>query len=76
MQAANSGARREWWSQIRAWQTEHPLQPEFSTDEIKPQHLITELDRMSGGNAIISVDVGQHQMWSAQFFRFNEPRRG
>ena len=73
-QALNSASRREWWSQIRTWQTEHPLQPEFSTDEIKPQHLISELDRLGGGNAIVSVDVGQHQMWSAQFFRFNEPR--
>ena len=73
-QEQNAQARREWWSQIRAWQTENPLQPEFSTDEIKPQHLISELDRLGGGNAIVSVDVGQHQMWSAQFFRFNEPR--
>jgi len=73
-QEMNSAGRREWWSQIRAWQAEHPLQPEFSADEIKPQHLIAELDRMSGGNAVVSVDVGQHQMWSAQFFRFNEPR--
>ncbi|HZO55612.1 MAG TPA: biosynthetic-type acetolactate synthase large subunit [Bryobacteraceae bacterium] len=73
-QAQNAAGRRDWWSQMRAWQTEHPLQPEFSTDEIKPQHLITELDRLGGGNAIVAVDVGQHQMWSAQFFRFNEPR--
>ena len=73
-QELNAQSRREWWSQMRAWQTEHPLAPEFSTDEIKPQHLISELDRLGGGNAIVAVDVGQHQMWSAQFFRFNEPR--
>ncbi|MEP7365511.1 MAG: biosynthetic-type acetolactate synthase large subunit [Acidobacteriota bacterium] len=73
-QELNAPARREWWSQMRAWQTEHPLLPEFSTDEIKPQHLISELDRLGGGNAIVATDVGQHQMWSAQFFRFNEPR--
>jgi len=74
MQEANSGSRREWWSQMRAWQTEHPLRIETSTEEIKPQHLISEIDRMSGGNAVVAVDVGQHQMWSAQFIRFNEPR--
>lgn len=74
MQEANSGSRREWWSQMRAWQTEHPLRVETSTEEIKPQHLISEIDRMSGGNAVVAVDVGQHQMWSAQFIRFNEPR--
>ncbi|MCC7234938.1 MAG: biosynthetic-type acetolactate synthase large subunit [Bryobacterales bacterium] len=74
MQAANSGSRKEWWSQVRTWQTEHPLQVETSADEIKPQHLISEIDRISGGNAVVSVDVGQHQMWSAQFIRFNEPR--
>ncbi|MBN8732049.1 MAG: biosynthetic-type acetolactate synthase large subunit [Acidobacteria bacterium] len=74
MQETNSAGRREWWSMMRGWQAEHPLQPEFSTDEIKPQHLITEIDKISGGNAIVSVDVGQHQMWSAQFIRFNEPR--
>ncbi len=73
-QELNAQSRREWWSQMRAWQTEHPLVPEFSTDEIKPQHLISELDRLGGGNAIVATDVGQHQMWSAQFFRFNEPR--
>ena len=53
---------------------EHPLTPEYSDSEIKPQHLMKEIDRLSGGNAIISVDVGQHQMWAAQFIRLNGPR--
>ena len=74
MEARNSAARIEWWKQIRGWQNEHPLTPEFSTDEIKPQHLISEIDRISGGEAIVTVDVGQHQMWAAQFIRFNHPR--
>ena len=70
----NSASRIAWWKQIRSWKNEHPLMPEFSTDEIKPQHLISEIDRISGGEAIVTVDVGQHQMWSAQFIKFNHPR--
>ncbi len=67
-------ARRAWWHQIRAWKAEHPLQPVFSDTEIKPQHLMSEIDRLSGGQAVISSDVGQHQMWAAQLVRFSEPR--
>src|SRR5581483_11166041 len=67
-------ARREWWEQIRTWQREHPLAPSMSDTEIKPQHLMAEIDRLSGGSAIVTADVGQHQMWAAQFLRFNEPR--
>ena len=46
----------------------------MSADEIKPQHLMAEIDRLSGGEAIVASDVGQHQMWAAQFIRFNHPR--
>ena len=67
-------ARRAWWRQIRQWKEEHPLQPVFSDSEIKPQHLMAEIDRVSNGQAIVTSDVGQHQMWAAQFIRFNEPR--
>src|SRR5258706_4684673 len=70
----NSSARQSWWRQIREWKQEHPLEPTMSTDEIKPQHLMTEIDRLSGGEAIVTSDVGQHQMWAAQFIRFNHPR--
>ena len=69
-----SAARRAWWRQIREWKQEHPLQVVTSDTEIKPQHLMAEIDRISGGRAIVSSDVGQHQMWAAQFIRFNEPR--
>jgi acetolactate synthase I/II/III large subunit len=72
--AGVSAARREWWQRIRGWKAEHPLQAITSSTEIKPQHLMAEIDRISGGRAIISTDVGQHQMWSAQFLRFNSPR--
>jgi acetolactate synthase I/II/III large subunit len=66
--------RRAWWDQIRKWKEEHPLQPVTSDAEIKPQHLMAEIDRISKGNAVVSADVGQHQMWAAQLIRFNEPR--
>jgi acetolactate synthase-1/2/3 large subunit len=67
-------ARRAWWHQIRTWKEEHPLQPVTSDTEIKPQHLMAEIDRLSNGQAIVASDVGQHQMWAAQLIRFNEPR--
>ncbi len=70
----NATARAAWWMQIKEWQREHPLEPEISMDEIKPQHLVAEIDRLSGGEAIVASDVGQHQMWAAQFIRFHHPR--
>ena len=74
MKSKNASARTAWWSQVKGWKAEHPLEPEISTDEIKPQHLISEIDRLSGGEAIVASDVGQHQMWGAQFLKFNHPR--
>jgi acetolactate synthase-1/2/3 large subunit len=67
-------ARRAWWHQIGRWKQEHPLEPVTSDSEIKPQHLMAEIDRLSNGQAVITADVGQHQMWAAQLIRFNEPR--
>src|SRR5712671_2010843 len=72
--ARNAAARRDWWNQIRAWKEQFPLVPSVSDTEIKPQHLMAEIDRLTGGKAIITSDVGQHQMWAAQLVRFNEPR--
>ncbi len=69
-----AGKRRAWWSQVREWKEQHPYDTPRSESEIKPQHLMAEIDRVSGGNAIVSSDVGQHQMWAAQLIRFNEPR--
>jgi len=70
----NENARKAWREQVSAWQAEHPLTPAVSDSEIKPQHLVREIDRASGGEAIVCSDVGQHQMWGAQFIRFNRPR--
>jgi acetolactate synthase-1/2/3 large subunit len=74
MASRNEGARAAWRRQIADWREEHPLKAEVSDTEIKPQHLMAEIDRLSGGQAIVTSDVGQHQMWSAQLIRFNEPR--
>jgi acetolactate synthase I/II/III large subunit len=70
----NAPARAQWWSQVKEWQREHPYDTPTSEDEIKPQHLMAEIDRISGGEAIVASDVGQHQMWAAQLIRFNQPR--
>jgi acetolactate synthase-1/2/3 large subunit len=74
MESRNAKARAAWRKQIADWKEEHPLKAEVSETEIKPQHLMAEIDRLSGGQAIVTSDVGQHQMWSAQLIRFNEPR--
>jgi acetolactate synthase-1/2/3 large subunit len=66
----------EWWTRIRIWQERHPLRYDDSTDsEIKPQYMIQALYEATGGDAIITSDVGQHQMWAAQHFHFARPRR-
>lgn len=67
-------ARERWLAQIAEWQQQHPLTYEQTSEEIKPQYLMEELDRLTYGRAIVTTDVGQHQMWAAQYFRFNEPR--
>ena len=69
-----TAARRAWTHQIGEWKDEHPYDRSTSDTEIKPQQLMCEIDRLSGGQAIVTSDVGQHQMWGAQLIRFNEPR--
>jgi acetolactate synthase-1/2/3 large subunit len=71
------GARiAEWWERIDRWRAQHPLRYDDSTDtEIKPQFAIEALYEVTGGEAIVASDVGQHQMWTAQYFHFAKPRR-
>jgi acetolactate synthase-1/2/3 large subunit len=64
-----------WWRQIDVWKAHAPLTYRRSSDIIKPQQLCEELDRLTGGGAIIATDVGQHQMWLAQYYGFRKPRQ-
>ncbi len=74
--AADPGRLEEWWSRIRVWQERHPLRYEDSADaEIKPQFMVQALYEATGGDAIVTSDVGQHQMWAAQYYHFPQPRR-
>jgi acetolactate synthase I/II/III large subunit len=65
-----------WWDRIEGWQSQYPLRYDDSADtEIKPQFLVEALYEATGGECILSSDVGQHQMWAAQYFHFSKPRR-
>ena len=66
--------RKSWLKQIDAWREERPLTYEPSDEVIKPQFVIEKLYELTGGDAIIVTDVGQHQMWAAQFFKYDTPR--
>src|SRR3954447_13081127 len=66
----------EWWQRIDGWRERHPLGYEDSTDaEIRPQRMVQALYEATGGDAIVTSDVGQHQMWAAQYWHFDRPRR-
>jgi acetolactate synthase-1/2/3 large subunit len=72
----NRKARAAWMDRIGGWKKEHPFQyePASNPNEIKPQYLMQKIDEASGGEGFITVDVGQHQMWAAQYIRINHPR--
>ena len=66
--------RKSWLKQIEAWREERPLSYEYADDVIKPQFVVEKLYEITGGDAIIVTDVGQHQMWAAQYYKFDKPR--
>ncbi len=63
-----------WLDQIRQWKAKHPLGYVDETDIIKPQFVVQKLHELTHGDAIVTTEVGQHQMWAAQFYHFNNPR--
>ena len=65
--------RPEWLSRIREWESAAPLKYEQSYDVIKPQYVIEKLYELTDGKAIITTEVGQNQMWAAQYYHFDEP---
>jgi acetolactate synthase-1/2/3 large subunit len=66
--------RKAWLKQIAAWRKERPLTYTYSDEVIKPQFVVEKIYELTKGDAIISTEVGQNQMWSAQFFKFDKPR--
>ncbi len=67
-------AVRPWLDEIETWKSKHPMLYKQATTVIKPQFVIQKLKELSNDDAIIATDVGQHQMWTAQFFGFTQPR--
>lgn len=64
---------KEWIEQVQAWKKEYPMCYKKIGEKLMPQEVLTHLDNIVKGEAIVATDVGQHQMWAAQFLRFNNP---
>lgn len=68
-------AIKSWWAQIDQWRARDCLKYDRKSTIIKPQMVVEKLYKITKGNAFITSDVGQHQMWAAQFYKFDKPRR-
>ncbi|QSI79147.1 MULTISPECIES: acetolactate synthase 3 catalytic subunit [Niveibacterium] len=64
-----------WWKQIEEWRSRNSLSYKNSTEVIKPQFVVETLWKITNGDAFVTSDVGQHQMWAAQYYKFDKPRR-
>lgn len=64
----------EWMDEINKWRSDHPLRYLKRKDEIAPQYMIEKISEITSGDAIIVTDVGQHQMWAAQYYKYNHTR--
>ncbi len=71
----NAVALAEWWKQIRQWRGRECLKYATSSEVIKPQSVVEKVWEVTNGDAFITSDVGQHQMWAAQYYKFDKPRR-
>ncbi len=67
--------RKKWLKQVDAWKAEHPMSYAESDDVIKPQFVVEKIHELTKGDAIITTEVGQNQMWAAQFYKFEKPRQ-
>jgi acetolactate synthase-1/2/3 large subunit len=75
-QKPDSYIMADWWKQIDEWRVKGGgLRYKNSSEIIKPQFVIETLHKLTGGDAFVTSDVGQHQMWAAQYYKFNHPRR-
>ena len=64
-----------WWKQIEEWRAKDCMKYKASSEIIKPQYVVQKLWQVTKGDAIVTSDVGQHQMWAAQYYPFDKPRR-
>ncbi len=64
---------KEWLDQIAVWKKEHPLSYCQDGDKIKPQYVIEQLRKLAGENAVVTTEVGQNQMWAAQYYKVSKP---
>ncbi|HNQ04769.1 MAG TPA: acetolactate synthase 3 catalytic subunit [Thiobacillaceae bacterium] len=68
-------ALQAWWAQIELWRSQDCLKYEAGDKPIKPQYVVEKLYEVTQGQAFVTADVGQHQMWAAQYYKFDQPRR-
>ncbi len=73
--AHDKNNQKEWMIQIESWRGKKSLDFQNSKEVIKPQYVVQELHKVTNGDAFITSDVGQHQMWAAQYYPFDKPRR-
>jgi acetolactate synthase I/II/III large subunit len=71
----DQNALKAWWTQIELWRSRDCLKYDRSSPVIKPQLVMEKLYEITEGDAFVTSDVGQHQMWAAQFYKFDKPRR-
>ncbi len=71
----DQAALKTWWTQIELWRSKNCMKYDRSSKIIKPQYVIEKLYEVTKGEAYVTSDVGQHQMWAAQYYKFDKPRR-